>query len=698
MSSMWWSQKFQYNRGVLVVVRQRLAGAGKLWVVGSCLAVSSALATNDFKVLTAAVPEFKPSEMMEVYLKKLAFEALERRESAYERVASIADLEAWQAQRREIFLNALGAFPERTPLNARSLGQKLYADYRVEKILFESQPGLVVSALLYLPLTTGPYPAVVHPTGHSANAKARDVYQQASILLAKNGIACLCYDPLGQGERRQIFGADGKPLFSTTQEHNLMGVGSTLLGTSVARYMIWDGMRAVDYLQSRDDIQAERIGAMGISGGGTMSSYLGALDERIAVSAPGCYLTGFRALLTKLGPQDAEQNLYGQIANGLDHGDFVMMRAVRPTLIMAATRDYFPVEGSWQIFREAKRFYTRFGFSERVELIEPDTTHGFPTEMRVGATRWMRRWFFESNAPVLESDCVVMTDAEAQVTPEGQVLQLPGARSFFELNREWEQRCAVERRQLWQDPVAALQVMRRVAGIRPLAQIAEPKVVSGAVRSCEGYVLEHLIIEPEAGIKLPALKFTPNKNTMLRPVLYFHGEGKQVDAGPQGPIEKLVEAGHTVLAVDARGIGETAPASAGRGLFVELLGNNMREVSLAHLLGKTFVAMRAEDVLACARYLAGAGAGVILYAQGEMGVPALHAAVLEPQMFTAVKLVDTLRSWSEVLDAPLARKQNVNTVFGALHCYDLPDLVKAHPAQEITLVNPRDATGTPLRR
>ena len=660
----------------------------------------AAAADDDLTVLPRAAGGVAPEAMMNAYLKRAANAALDRRDADYEKLQTVAQLEAWQRSRRAAFLTALGGFPERTPLNARVTGELKFDDYRVEKIIFESQPGFFVTATLYLPLTPGPHPSVVHPTGHSANAKARDLYQQASILLAKNGVACLCYDPVGQGERRHFFAADGKPQFgSTTQEHSLMDVSSALLGTSVARYMIWDGMRAVDYLQSRKDLDPARIGAMGISGGGTMSSYLGALDDRITVSAPGCYLTGFRRLLETLGPQDAEQNIHGQIAFGLDHGDYVMLRAPRPTLIMAATRDYFDITGAWNLFRQSKRFYTRLGFAERVDLIEPDTTHGFPTEMRVGAARWMRRWFFGSNEPVTESPFPVMTDAQLQCTPEGRVSDLPGARSLFDLNREWDQRLAGERRRLWQNPAAALAEVRRVSGIRPLADLPQPKVESGRILSRDGYSIQQLVIEPEPGIRLPALKFIPAGGAAAaEPVLYLHGDGKQADASAGGPIEKLVLSGRTVLAVDVRGIGETAPAP-GRDGYRKLSGGNSADVSLAGLLAKSFVAMRAEDILVCARYLAGTSAGlnaparVAVVANGETGVAALHAAALEPQLLASLRLERSLTSWSEVVRTPLAKNQNVNTVFGALRAYDLPDLVASRPGTAVTLVEPLDPEG-----
>src|SRR5436190_13192317 len=145
-------------------------------------------AADDLAVLPPQLEGGAPGMMMETYLKKQAFAALDRRDAAFEKLQSRDQLLAWQQDRRESFLSALGGFPARTPLNARTTGQMTYADYHLEKIIFESQPGFHVTATLYLPLAAGPHPAVVHPTGHSENAKARDLYQRASIVLAKNGV------------------------------------------------------------------------------------------------------------------------------------------------------------------------------------------------------------------------------------------------------------------------------------------------------------------------------------------------------------------------------------------------------------------------------------------------------------------------------------------------------------------------------
>ena len=115
-----------------------------------------------------------------------------------------------------------------------------------------------------------------------------------------------------------------------------------------------------------------------------MTSYLMALDDRIAVAAPSCFITSLERLFATIGPQDAEQNITGQVAAGLEHADFITMRAPKPTLLTVGTRDFFDIQGSWDSFREVKLIYGRLGFGERVDLFESDEPHGFTTPQARG--------------------------------------------------------------------------------------------------------------------------------------------------------------------------------------------------------------------------------------------------------------------------------------------------------------------------
>ncbi|MFO7976943.1 MAG: acetylxylan esterase, partial [Candidatus Hydrogenedentota bacterium] len=561
--------------------------------------------------------------------------------------------------------------------------------YRIEKIMFESRPGFYVTGLLHLPDTPGPYPGVLVPCGHSANGKAAEAYQTGSILMAKHGIAAFCFDPFGQGERYQILTDEGKPKHGTTTQHTLAGTGCILLGLNAATYEIWDGMRAIDYLQSREDIDPKRIGCAGNSGGGTQTAYFMALDERIQSAAPSCYITSLRRLTDTIGPQDAEQNIHGQIARGMDHADYLIMRAPKPTLICCATHDFFDIEGTWDSFRQAKRIYTRLGFAERVGLVETDEKHGWTVNLRVGNARWMRRWLMDIDEPITEGECTVLSDQEALCTEKGQVLLMAGARSVFDINAEYEAELAENRKTIWAgDNAAALAKVRKIADIRSFEQVPKCTVETTDALERNGYRIEKQIFNPSDGIVVPALRFVPAQadGTVC---LYVHGEGKQAEAAPGGAIERLVKQGATVVAVDLPGLGETTSAKDPKGGFSRQFTPNWKEFFLAYQLDKSLLGMRAETVIMLAREL---GGNVQVMGIGEAGLPVLHAAALEPQLFASVRLEHSLETWTSVVTTKENKLQMANCVHAALRTYDLPDLV-ASLGDKIAVVDPVDATG-----
>jgi len=656
---------------------------------------------EDLMVLATGLEEGPPKAMMNRYLTRLADAAFERRAAEYEKLKTPEQLAAYQERMREFFLRSLGGFPEKTPLNPQTVGRIDRDDYRIEKVIFESQPRHYVTGNLYLPRGEGPFPAVLVPCGHSANGKAEEKYQRVCLLLAKNGLAAFCYDPIGQGERYQLLDDQGRPKYGSTLEHTLVGVGSILLGTNTARYRIYDGMRALDYLESRADIDPQRIGCTGNSGGGTLTSYLMALDPRIACAAPSCFLTSLPRLIHTIGPQDAEQNLHGQIAFGLDHADYVLMRAPKPTLICTATGDFFDIHGAWDTFREAKRFYTRLGFPERVDLVEADETHGFSQPLRTAVVRWMRRWLLHADEAITEPDFPVLADEELQCTPQGQVMLLEGARSVFEINADLESSLARQREKFWAEtpPAEALQAVRDLVGIRRWEDLPEGSHEKVGVVERDGYRIDKIALRPEEGIQLPALLFVPPQ-PQGDAYLYVPGAGKAVDAGVGGPIEALVLKGHLVLAVDLRGIGETEGEEGNRD-WRDLFGPGWKDYFLAYLLGRSYLGMRTEDILVCARFLRNYCPGaeplrIHLMALGEAGPPALHAAALEPDLFASLTLKRSLVSWSNVVRTPEAKNQLVNAVPGALSTYDLPDLLASLPPEKVTVEEPVDAAGKPV--
>jgi dienelactone hydrolase len=554
------------------------------------------------------------------------------------------------------------------------------------------------------------------------------------MLLARHGMAALCHDPIGQGERYQMLDTtrersvfDDAPHVKTphpftrlvcTTEHTMMGIGSALLGENVAQFRTWDAMRVIDYLQSRPDILADKIGFTGNSGGGTETAYAMALDDRIAAAAPGCFLTTFRKLLETKGPQDGEQNIFGQIAFGMDEADYCIMRAPRPTLICAGTRDVtFDFNGTWDLFREAKRFYSRLGHADAIDLAAPDAPHGFTLQLREAVTRFMARHLLGKDMVVRERESLpdTFTDDELralsppdwtaeqlQCTPRGQVLLLPGERSVFQINADRAAALKRERAATWGklDGAEKNRVIRETIGAP--SRSAEARVETIGTIERPNCVIHKLVLTAESGLPLPALAFVPRKPNG-KTTLYLHGTSMKEDAAPGGPIDALVNEGRIVLAAEMRGIGETETGFSRKAYGAGRFGRDLLEVLTAYLMGQSYVGLRTTDMESWTRWLqspelTGTRPDKLdLIAIGEATVPALHAAALNRDTFATITLRRMIPSWETLVAAPETFDQAVNMVHGALKHYDLPDLVRFIGEEKVTIAEPVDGMGVRVR-
>lgn len=611
-------------------------------------------------------------------LKAEALAALERRAALINGLKSPEQIRGRARELREFFTRQLGGFPERTPLESQTTRRLDGDGFRIECVTFASRPGHTITANLYLPRARGRVPGVAVSSGHSRTGKTADYNQRFGIALARHGMAALCFDPIGQGERSQILKPDGQPQYpSTTTEHFLMGAGAVLVGRNTAAYRVWDAMRAIDYLCSRREIDPQRIGMTGCSGGGTLTSYVMALDDRVACAAPACYLTTFRRLLETIGPQDAEQNIFGQLAFGMDHADYLLMRAPKPTLISSTTADFFDISGSWDCYREAKRLYAQLGHPERVDLVELEGSHGVQPGNLAAIVQWMRRWLLESDEPVPVVEYPVRPPEELLCTPSGQVLRLEGERSVFQLNAERGVQLAAARRTEDGDLRARVRSALQVGALP--AGAPQWQDVGRVFR--QGYHIDRLILRNAAGAPLPGLTFHPPQPGN-EAYLYLHPDGKLADGAAGGPIEKLVRAGYAVVALDLSGLGETGPERRD-----PLLGD-WKTASMAYLLGRPLLGTWVLDALTGARFVAhyklpeGRRRPVHAVGVGGAGLALLHAAALEPDLFASVTLRACPRDWQSTLASPPFSRALETVVHGALAFYDLPDLVRlAGPAR-----------------
>jgi len=632
---------------------------------------------QDLSVLTEAQrEEFN-------YYKHLQLQAYELLSARQEKMATLTNPEAirkYQEGLRSEFTQALGGFPKRSNLNSRVIKRTELKEYSIENIIFESQPNHHVTGNMYLPHGDGPFPVVVVSSGHSRTAKLADYNQRFGIRMATLGIASFVFDPIGQGERSQVVTPEKEPLFSgTTTEHFLMGVSSILVGRNTATYRIWDAMRAIDYVCSRDDIDASKIGYTGCSGGGTLTSYVMALDSRVTCAAPACYLTTFQKLIETRGPQDSEQNIFGQLAFGMDHPDYVIMRAPRPTLITSTTGDYFDIKGAWENYRQAKRVYGVLGFPHQVDMVEVEGTHGVKPQSLATIGHWMQRWLLnkDSNVPIRDFDESLQEFSVLKCTEKGQVLTLDNEQSVFDLNADIARQLSNTREEqaesLSDDDFR--RAIGKLAGIQPADQIPVPRMDDIARVHREEYHIDKLILHSNSGIPLPGLTFHP-KIPQESAYLYLTDAGKTGHGEPEGPIEDLVNDGYAVVTLDLRGQGET-----GSGTRDEVLGD-WKQFYLAYLQGQSLVGPRAEDAIAGAKFIANYALptdtkrGVHLVGVGQAGIVALHAAAMYPDVFLSVTIKDVPTSWVDVVSNQNAKGQLDSIVNGALRVYDLPDLVR----------------------
>lgn len=638
--------------------------------------------------------------MLREYLNKQAFARLDARRQSVARISTPEEVAKRRAYLREQMVRDLGGFPARTPLNARVVGTLDRDGYTIEKVIFESRPHFYVTGNLYLPKAgSPPYPGVLFPLGHELGGKSNADWQQTLADFARRGYVGFTWDPIGQGERVQLYDPEleeGK-IPASTDEHTDIGLQCLLIGDNLAQYTLWDAMRALDYLLSRSEVDSARIACTGNSGGGTHTAYLAALDDRIKVAMPSCFITSWRRLLETIGPQDAEQCIPPWIGQGLDHGDFVLAFSPKPYLILSAIRDFFSITGARETYQEARHVYSVMGAPDNVCQFEADNGHGYLEPRRVAAYRWLSRWFKgqEDNTP--EVPVRLVSEEELRCTDSGQVTVSLGGETVFSLNRKRYASVKPARPSLT-DPQAVAAFQKKITGEvarmadRVAAPLAEPTPFG--VISKDGYRIEKLTYQSEPGIIIPSLLLVPAHIEGREPaVIYVNSKGK---SGGVEEIEALVKSGEVVLAIDARGWGETSPDASDEAHSFNALFPNYNAAMTSMLLGTSLVAQRAEDIsrgidLLSRRpevdsekiYGMGVGAGT---------VPLLHAAVLDSRLRKVI-LEDGMVSYEMVETSKIQYGIAESVIPGVLKSYDLPDLVAALAPRPTWIVDARDPLG-----
>lgn len=647
-----------------------------------------------------------PADMLASHLLRL-FEEHEAALAARRReVRSPAD---WERQRAELsahYRRGLGPFPERTPLNARVSGVIERGAYEIEKIIFESRPGFLVTALAYVPRGRSlPVPGVLCIPGHAENGKAYEVYQRLHAALASKGYFVLTYDPLGQGERKQQWDSARRASWvgSSTSEHSYLGNQCFLLGINLAQYMIWDSIRALDYLCARPEVDATRIACTGVSGGGTQTAYVTPLDERIRVVIPACYITTLAWRRRAWVTGDAEQNFVGQLPAGLDHADLLRLGAPRPLLVNAARLDYFPIEGTRQSYAEARALYELLGVPDRIALAEADVPHGYHAPLRRATYAWLNRWLGKEDAGDEEAEVAVEPEEQLWCTPAGQVAEL-GSERVFTLNLELARRTRPARAwphsapelPAWQEAVRQ-EASRRIA----FQPSGAPQQAASRLLGYEGLIrLELVTYDSEEEIVVPGLACLPRQAPPpYRAVLWVDGEGKEM-AVTRPVVRRLVAQGYLVLAIDVRGTGETAPRGRGSRGATGLMGAESFLTYESFVVGRPLLGMRAWDAICGLEYLAGrpdvAPGPIALAGWGPGALVALHAAVLDAGP-APVMLAGLLGSYRALVEHERYDYPVSACVPGVLAAYDVAELAGALAPRPLLIAAPVDHMQQPLR-
>ena len=603
-----------------------------------------------------------------------------------------AEWQAAQAKTRARLSRIFGEFPQRTPLNARTVGQLEREAYTVEKVIFESQPGYHVTANLYVPKGRKfPLPGIVFPCGHSDEGKAYPPYQMSGSGFALKGYVVLVFDPMGQGERSEYWDpVTQKHLVNRgVSQHHAVRQPALLADWTLSGLRLWDGIRAVDYLETRAEVDRHKLAAVGCSGGGQMSWYLTAVDERIKVCA-----------VSHPGGSCEDSSLLGVGEEGPFKYEVQSLVAPRPIRIIGGSESgQVPVYR--KSFEDLKRFYAGLGADmNRCELEVVPGIHSMDQNNREAAYEWLNRWF----------DKIAEGKPEGAIKPEKteDLWVTESGNTIASLRGETGQTLAAKRVDALYRPERDPKKLQerinlRIALTLPAASGA-PKVNSVGTVRMGNVSVKKFTYESESGIVIPTLLLVPDRITPKSPVYLFASDrGKpRTDSASSLPV-LLSQNGVVVLAIDVRGVGETGPPPVTRGPSAAAALKVTRENEATALqsagLGRTLDGMRALDIirgidLLQAENRLGEGKLVII-GEGSGGLWALASAINDSRVHGVVAL-NTLPSYRLLTHQRDYAVRGYFVTPGVLRDFDIPDLARLAATKTQIWIDPIDGLGRAL--
>ncbi len=640
--------------------------------------------------------------------------AADRHTQVIDRLQSKDDALRYVAEVQRKIRECFGPEPERTPLNARVTGTLERDGYRIEKVIFESRPNFPVTANLYIPTVgLGPYPAVVGTCGHSSNGKAAEAYQSFAQGLVRLGHVCLIFDPIGQGERIQYTKDLVKSEIGVgVNEHLHAGNQQFLVGEFLGSWMAWDGIRALDYLLTRSEVDPKRIGVTGNSGGGTTTTWMCGLDTRWSMAAPACFVTSFRNNLENELPADTEQCPPRALALGLDHCDFLAALAPKPIIILAKEQDYFDVRGAEQAYQKLKKLYGLLGFEQNIALFVGPTTHGYSQENREAMYSWFHNatqsslkdsyrqprlgGMLSANValvPIREPSLTIEKDEDLWCSPTGQVAAIKGTTTVFQSTATKAAKLSSQRRALSEEELG--NAVKYVLKLPPIPATT-PEYRIWQHKQVRNYPTKHAIgyaVVTEPGIEAIVYQLTSEQRySRPRPsspqaILYLADFSSDEELRSESLLREWAnEKSMDLFVCDIRGCGESQPDTCGPKSFLKPYGSEYFYAIHGLMLDRPLLGQKTWDALRVLQWMESAGyQEVHLAARGRGTLPATFAGLLSSVVKT-VTLKQSLDSFDSVAQTEYYQAPLVSLLPNVLSHFDLPDCYRVLQAKQLTRV------------
>jgi hypothetical protein len=503
---------------------------------------------------------------------------------------------------------------------------------------------------------------------------------------------CLIFDPIGQGERLQYGHVEkGHRPGVGVGEHLLAGNQQFLVGEFFGAWRAWDGIRALDYLLTRKEVDPRHVGITGNSGGGTMTTWLCGVEQRWTMAAPGCFVTTFRRNMENELPADTEQCPPKALALGLDHADFLTALAPKPVIILAQEKDYFDARGAEEAFGRLRNLYRLLGAEDNVRLFIGPRPHGYAQENREAMYQWFNRACGISRE-TKEPKIVLEKDETLWCTPNGQVADLK-SRTVVSFTREKSQALSKRRPAL-----AGAELNRTVAAALKLPErtgVPDYRIL----RPSRGrkYPRAHATtyaVETEPGVHALVYRLTDEPHLSRPPrgesraVLYVAHHSSDAELREEPLVRELLKEAGDFWACDVRGIGESRPTTTGENQFLASYGSDYFYAIHAFMLDRPYAGQKTHDLLCVLDWLKSFGrTEVHLVARGWGAVPATFAALLSEGV-VQVTLKHALTSWQAVAEAETYHWPLSSFVPGVLEKFDLPVCYRALEGKKLRQIEP----------